>query len=266
MMQSILSESADAAAQRITETKVGPSRHRQSKLSMPLDADAGGFAHGGSLPEPYVPPSPGAAVLNEFDALYHKYERRVFRQCYRMTGNQEDAEDLAQEVFLQVFRKAHTFRGESSFSTWLHRMTINTVLMHIRRNRRWRGAMVSVDAAPAPDEGAANLSPVVNALSVPPANSLDRISVAVALAHLSLGYQEIFVLHDVEGYRHDEIAGLLGISEGTSKSQLHKARLRLRALMGSDDGRSAALDSAPPARNRGKKHCPSPFGPEYALA
>ncbi len=247
MMQSILSESADAAVQRNTGTRDRSSCRRQCALPLPVDVE--GLAHGGFLPEPHVPPSPGAAVLIEFDALHHKYERRVFRQCYRMLGNQEDAEDLTQEVFLQVFRKAHTFRGESSFSTWLHRMTINTVLMHIRRNRRWRGAMVSVDAAPVSDEGAANLSPVVSALSVPPGNPLDKISVAVALAHLSLGYQEIFVLHDVEGYRHVEIAGLLGISEGTSKSQLHKARLRLRQLIGSGSKRPARLPRASAGRS-----------------
>jgi RNA polymerase sigma-70 factor (ECF subfamily) len=183
-----------------------------------------------------------------------------------MLGNQEDAEDMAQEVFLQLFRKAHTFRGEANFSTWLHRLTVNTVLMLLRRHRRWRDAVTSFDAAPGAEEGLSDLLTMVSALPAPATTPLDKISLEVAIAQLSAGYREIFVLHDLEGYRHEEIAKLLGISEGTSKSQLHKARLRLRALMGSDDGRSAALDSAPPARNRGKKHCPSPFGPEYALA
>lgn len=190
------------------------------------------------LPE-RVPPSPGAALVEEFDALYHKYERRVYRQCYRMLGNQEDAEDMAQEVFLQIFRKAHTFRGEANFSTWLHRLTVNTVLMQIRRHRRWRDSVTSLDVAPNTDEGVNDVLAMVSRVAAPAASNLDRIGLDVAIAQLSSGYQEIFLLHDLEGYRHDEIAKLLGISEGTSKSQLHKARLRLRALMGSKAGRDS---------------------------
>jgi RNA polymerase sigma-70 factor (ECF subfamily) len=213
-----------------------------------------------------IPQSPGAALVKEFDALYQKYERRVYRQCYRMVGNQEDAEDMAQEVFLQLFRKAHTFRGEANFSTWLHRLTVNTVLMQLRRHRRWRNAVTSYDAAPGAEEGLSDILTAVSTFPAPATTVLDKLSLDVAIAKLSAGYQEIFLLHDLEGYRHEEIAKLLGISEGTSKSQLHKARLRLRSLMGSDGGGSAELPSAPAARSRHKKGCPSPCAPEYAVA
>ena len=188
-----------------------------------------------SHPSP-IPATPGEALLAEFDALYDKYQRRVYRQCFRMLGNAEDAEDLTQEVFLQLFRKAHTFRGESSFSTWLHRLTVNTVLMRLRRHRRWREAVTSMDVAPGAHQEVSDVLTKVRALSAPATDTLDRISLDVAIAQLSSGYKEIFLLHDQEGYRHDEIAKLLGITEGTSKSQLHKARLRLRELIESARG------------------------------
>lgn len=177
-----------------------------------------------------TPPAPGV-VLEEFDSLYQTYARRVYRQCYRMLGNREDAEDLTQEVFLQLFRKAGTFRGESSFSTWLHRLTINTVLMQMRRHRRWRGAITSLDAPVSAEEGASDVTAALNSLPASVPNPLDTLSLDLAITKLASGYKEVFLLHDLEGYRHDEIARLLGISEGTSKSQLHKARLRLREMV-----------------------------------
>jgi RNA polymerase sigma-70 factor (ECF subfamily) len=148
-----------------------------------------------------------------------------------MLGNPDDAEDLTQEVFLQLFRKADTFRGEASFSTWLHRLTINTVLMQMRRFRRWRGSVSSLDVAPNAEDGTNEFPAAVSALPAPATSPMDKISLDVAIDKLSSGYKEIFLLHDLEGYRHEEIAKRLGISEGTSKSQLHKARLRLRDLV-----------------------------------
>jgi RNA polymerase sigma-70 factor (ECF subfamily) len=183
-----------------------------------------------------------------------------------MLGNQEDAEDLTQEVFLQLFRKAHTFRGEANFSTWLHSLTVNTVLMRLRRNRRWREAVTSLDVVPGADEGVSDVLTMASVVAAPATNTLDKLSLDVAIAQLPSGYQEIFLLHDLEGYRHDEIAKRLGISEGTSKSQLHKARLRLRVLMESSGGRKASLDSAPAALNRRKKRRPSSCVPELVLA
>jgi RNA polymerase sigma-70 factor, ECF subfamily len=187
--------------------------------------------------------SPREVWRQNFGVLYHTYQRRVYRQCYRMLGNQEDAEDLTQEVFIQLFRKADTFRGESSFATWLHRLTVNTVLMQMRRYRRWRAGVTSLDSSAGGEDWTNDVSAVVSALPVPATSPTDKISLDVAIAQLSAGYKEIFLLHDLEGYRHHEIAKLLGISEGTSKSQLHKARLRLRDLLGSADGGNADLQS-----------------------
>lgn len=223
-------------------------------------------AHSWPLPQWPVPPSPGEVLLAEFDALYDKYQRRVYRQCLRMIGNAEDAEDLTQEVFLQVFRKAHTFRGESSFSTWLHRLTINTVLMRLRRHRRWRDAVTSMDAAPGGDQEVSDVLTKVSTVPAAATNPLDRISVDVAIAQLSAGYKEIFLLHDLEGYRHDEIAKRLGITEGTSKSQLHKARLRLRALIGRATGEGQGNRCAHGAGKSRKKHGQTPSVAEYVLA
>jgi RNA polymerase sigma-70 factor (ECF subfamily) len=153
-----------------------------------------------------------------------------------MLRNHVDAEDAAQEVFLQLFRKVHTFRGESRFSTWLHRLTTNCVLMEMRRKRRrWLEtspedaplAMSDVDVGP---EG------WLDNLRAPAVPIFDRITLAAALAQLPRGFQRIFKMHDVEGYTHAEIAESLYIQIGTSKSQLHKARLRLRRLLQTNKG------------------------------
>jgi RNA polymerase sigma-70 factor (ECF subfamily) len=221
------------------------------------EADAATSRQSADSDQPWIPASPGAAVLKEFDPLYHKYQRRVYRQCYRMLGNQEEAEDLTQEVFLQLFRKAHTFRGDASFSTWLYRLTVNTVLMQLRRRRRWHEGVTSLDVAPGSSEAVSDVLTMLRALPDSTTATLDKICLDAAIAQLSSGYKEILLLHDLEGYRHDEIAKLLGISEGTSKSQLHKARLRLRALIGSDGAKHACRRPTPAVRKARKKRCPS---------
>jgi RNA polymerase sigma-70 factor (ECF subfamily) len=228
--------------------------------------DAGTAANPWPSPGAPIPESPGAALVKDFDALYQTYERRVYRQCFRMLGNPEDAEDLTQEVFLQLYRKAHTFRGDSSFSTWLHRLTINTVLMRLRRQRWWREAVTSLDAAPGSEGATRDPQKMANALPAPATSTLDHISLDVAIAQLSSGYQQVLLLHDLEGYQHDEIAQLLGINAGTSKSQLHKARLRVRGLLKSAVRSSAGLHREPASRPSHKKRCRSPRAMEYALA
>jgi len=144
-----------------------------------------------------------------------------------MTANTAEAEDLAQEAFLQLFRKIGTFRGESAFSTWLHRLSVNVVLMHLRKKSL---PVVSLEEStqnteedsPKKDFGAEDLSL---------AGSIDRLQLQKAVESLPPGYRTIFVLHDVEGYEHNEIAGIVGCSIGNSKSQLHKARMKLRDIL-----------------------------------
>jgi len=158
-----------------------------------------------------------------FELIYEKYHRRTYSLCLRMTSSQTEAEDLTQEVFIQLFRKVGSFRGDSAFSTWLHRLTVNQVLMHFRR-RSVKNEKVSDDGE-MPEQtvhGTANPNkmPVV-----------DRIALKKAIGELPNGYRNVFVLHDVEGYEHEEVARMMGISVGTSKSQLHKARLKLRGLL-----------------------------------
>jgi len=162
-----------------------------------------------------------------FQVLYDMHRRRVYSLCLRMTTNTAEAEDLTQEAFLQLFRKIATFRGESAFSTWLHRMAVNVVLMQLRK----KGLQVvplddttdgNEEEAPKKDFGAQD--PAL-------AGSIDRIRLEKAVESLPPGYRTIFVLHDVEGYEHNEIAEIVGCSIGNSKSQLHKARMKLRELL-----------------------------------
>ncbi len=169
-----------------------------------------------------------------FETLFRQNKQRVYALCLRMIGNTAEAEELTQEAFLQVFRKLHTFRGESAFSTWLHRLSVNTVLMRLRKKTL---TVTSLEDDPAGDEsdeprkeyGAPDL-----ALT----GSIDRLHLERAIAQLPPGYKQMFLLHDVQGYEHHEIAEMLGVSIGNSKSQLHKARMRLRQLL-HETGREA---------------------------
>jgi RNA polymerase sigma-70 factor, ECF subfamily len=162
-----------------------------------------------------------------FERLYKLHIRRVYGLCLRMAGNPTDAEDMTQEAFLQMFRKVHTFRGESSFSTWLHRLTVNVVLMRIRKRRYTE---TSLDAMLEPGEE--SRPPVeFGRPDLRLSGMLDNVNLARAIDQLPDGYKEMFILHDVQGYEHKEIAGILGCSIGNSKSQLFKARLRLRELL-----------------------------------
>ena len=162
-----------------------------------------------------------------FEALYALHKRRVYSLCLRMTGNTAEAEDLTQEAFLQLYRKIATFRGESAFSTWLHRLAVNVVLMHLRK-KGLPEVSLEESLAPQQEDGPKK---DFGARDQVLAGSIDRINLERAIASLPPGYRVIFVLHDVEGYEHNEIAGMMGCSIGNSKSQLHKARMKLRDLL-----------------------------------
>lgn len=202
-----------------------------SGISQQKKPSATSPASGASAPQPET----DAQILERaqggdhqaFAQLYALHKRRVYSLCLRMLGNVAEAEDLTQESFLQLHRKIATFRGDSAFSTWLHRLTVNVVLMHLRR----KGLnLISLDEAldPAPDRGPARS---FGAPDLQLTGSIDRMTLEKAIEGLPAGYRLIFVLHDIEGYEHNEIATLLDCSIGNSKSQLHKARMKLREAL-----------------------------------
>jgi len=158
-----------------------------------------------------------------FEVLYNLHKRRVYSLCLRMTANTAEAEDLSQEAFLQLFRKIGTFRGESAFSTWLHRMAVNVVLMRLRKKGL---SVVPLEETMETDEESPKKEPGAQDPSL--AGAVDRLQLQRAVEALPPGYRSIFVLHDIEGFEHNEIAEMVGCSIGNSKSQLHKARMKLR--------------------------------------
>jgi RNA polymerase sigma-70 factor (ECF subfamily) len=161
--------------------------------------------------------------MQAFETIYRRHHRRVYSLCLRMVANATEAEDLTQEVFIQLFRKIGSFRGESAFTTWLHRLTVNHVLMHFRK----RGVRLEKTT----EEGEiGEIQDFLQAGAERP-RFVDRIALDKAISELPPGYRTVFVLHDVEGFEHEEVANMLGVSVGTSKSQLHKARMRLRELL-----------------------------------
>jgi RNA polymerase sigma-70 factor (ECF subfamily) len=181
-------------------------------------------------PESQIIEKAQAGDVDAFEALYQRHKRRVFSLCLRMTANYAQAEDLTQEAFLQLYRKIASFRGESAFSTWLHRLTLNIVLMRLRKKDLVEVSLEQTLEPPHEDDSPREFGARDHVLH----SSLDRITLEHAIARLSPGYRLVFVLHDVEGYEHREIAGMLGCSIGNSKSQLHKARMKLRSLLPKD--------------------------------
>ncbi len=154
-----------------------------------------------------------------FEALYRAHCGRVHALCLRMTRNAAEAEDLTQEAFVRAWRKLESFRGESAFTTWLHRLTVNLVLTNRRAHTRRAERVTSTDDLTPFDAGGREL---------PAGTSLD---LEQAIAQLPVGARRVFVLHDVEGYRHHEIADMLGLAVGTTKAQLHRARRILRKAL-----------------------------------
>jgi len=160
-----------------------------------------------------------AGDVHAFEALYQQNRRRVFSLCLRVVNDIPLAEDLTQEAFLQVYRKLHTFRGDSSFSTWVHRLAVNVVIERFRTERTRRARLHDGEE-------------IFNTIAGPPMTRDIGLDFEAALAQLPDGAREIFVLHDVEGYKHREIAEMLGIATGTSKRQLHRARMLMRRHLG----------------------------------
>ncbi len=166
---------------------------------------------------------PSVPAGEAFEALYRRHYRRVYALCLRMTGNPDDAEDLTQEVFLQVLRKLDSFRGEAAFTTWLHRVAVNQVLMHFRKKSN------RVESVTEEGDMPEEVTPALIRQSQTPL--VDKLTLLSAVRKLPRGYRTVLILHDVKGYEHEEIGRLLGISAGTSKSQLHKARARMQELL-----------------------------------
>lgn len=169
-------------------------------------------------------------LIDEFEDLYSTYRSRIWSLCLRMTGNPDDAEDLTQETFLRLFQKLDTFRGESAFCTWLRRIAINVVLLRFQK-ASWRRETSM--------ETFEELDPVTGCphkvefgrLDARMMGAVDRVSLQRAIDQLPPGFKAVLILHDIEGYEHVEISELMGCSIGTSKSQLHKARLKMREYL-----------------------------------
>ena len=158
-----------------------------------------------------------------FEEVYNRHHRRVYAICLRMLKNTNEAEDLTQNVFIQLHRKIGSFRGDSAFTTWLHRLTVNQVLMHFRKR--------TVKFEKTTEEGETPEQIVLGSEKPGKMPVVDKIALENAIKQLPAGYKSVFVLHDIEGFEHEEVARILGCSVGTSKSQLHKARLKLRKLL-----------------------------------
>lgn len=179
-----------------------------------------------------------------FERIYQLHSRRIYSLCLRMVSNTAEAEDLTQEAFLQLFRKIATFRGESAFSTWLHRLAVNVVLMRLRKKKVSESSLEEVTE---PDEESGGPRRDFGGPDLRLSGSIDRVNLQRAIEELPPGYKQVFVLHDMQGYEHNEIADIMQCSIGNSKSQLHKARMRLRELLHEtqrDEARSARQAAA----------------------
>jgi RNA polymerase sigma-70 factor, ECF subfamily len=162
-----------------------------------------------------------------FASLFELHKKRVYSVCLLMTKDVAEAEDLTQEAFLQVFRTIGTFRGEAAFSTWLYRIAVNTVLMKLRRQKS--RAVLSLNEPVSAESP--SLSHDIGRKDLRLTGAIDRIALLRAIESLPEGCRTVFALHEIEGYQHHEIARLLQCSIGNSKSQLHKAKLKMRDLL-----------------------------------
>jgi RNA polymerase sigma-70 factor (ECF subfamily) len=192
-----------------------------------------------------------------FASLFHAHKSKISSVCLRMTNNIAEAEDLMQDAFLQAFRKLASFRGDSALSTWLYRIAINTVLMHFRKKKLQQ---VSLDAPYGQDAAADQKTPSreYGRSDDRLVGIVDRIALTRAIAELPTGYRTIYLLHEVEGYEHQEIAEMLHCSVGNCKSQLHKAKLRIRELLLGAQKKIRAANRARAPKAVGQIKVPAP--------
>ena len=163
--------------------------------------------------------------VGAFEALYRQHAARIYTLACRMAGSSEDGEDLLQEIFLQAYRKLGSYKGDAAIGTWLYRLALNHCLDYVRSKRAKMSKLTeTLDAEASFQPATRRETPIA------------RLDLERALERLPEGCREAFVLHDVEGFDHKEVAGLLGIAEGTSKSQVFKARAKLRGLLGTSRG------------------------------
>jgi RNA polymerase sigma-70 factor (ECF subfamily) len=179
------------------------------------------------LPEPEVIRRAQLGDAAAFEWIYRIHSGRIFALCSRMLGNRTEAEDLTQEVFLAVLRKIRTFRGESTLSTWLHRVAINLVLMRFREKVKFEA---SLENSKEPDNGRGAPREELAGPDLRLAGSFDRVNLQRAMDQLTPRHKLVVELHDIQGYKHREIAKIMDWSIGNSKAQLHRARRKLREI------------------------------------
>jgi RNA polymerase sigma-70 factor (ECF subfamily) len=200
----------------------------QQKIIRQRGASQRDHSRSSEPPENEIIQSAQRGNASAFERIYRLHSARVYAVCFRMVGNAAEAEDLTQEAFLLVMRKIRTFRGESAFSTWLHRLAVNLVLMRFRK-KTLPETSLDESGEPGSDRRAPRKELARPDLQL--AGSLDRLTIERALAQLRPMQKMVVILHDVQGYKHVEIAKMMGWSPGNSKSQLHRARARLRKLL-----------------------------------
>jgi len=239
-----LAPSAFAGCARMKEARLLNSSGHASRAACSVGAEKPHNPDDGNLTEAIRLAQQGDAAAFEF--IYRLHCRRVYSLCLRMAKDPSQAEDLTQEAFMQVFRKIHTFRGESAFSSWLHRLTVNIVLMRLRKKKL---TLTSFDQGYGSDEGDDGPRDEAGGPDVRLTGIFDRANLQRAVSQLPRGYKAAFILHDLQGYRHNEIAEILGCSVGTCKSQLHRARKAIREFLQrlQHHGRQADRGAAKPS-------------------
>ena len=248
----------DTAAGRMSISLTGHQPRKAQRLLKRGPTPGAGPASEEFIPPKLVSSSLDETILlaqqgdaNAFETIYRLHSGRVHAICLRMMHNPVEAEDLTQEAFMQLFRKIHTFRGESAFSTWLHRLTVNLVLMRLRKKSSMSTSLDEITGSGDEDDKPRN---DIGGPDLGLTGLFDRFNLQTAIHQLPVGYKLAFLLHDVYGYEHAEIAEIRGCSVGNSKSQLHKARKRLRDLLGKvrhsetqQSGQAIGLSLAPVA-------------------